>query len=35
MKRLEDDFTEKVFDPLDEVWEDELRRLLDDTDSPD
>ena len=33
MKRLEEDFTEKIFDPLDEVWEDELRRLLDDADS--
>ncbi len=35
LRRLEEDFTEKVFDPLDEVWEDELRRLFDDADSTD
>ena len=35
LRRLEEDFTERIFDPLDEVWEDELRRLLDDSDSPD
>lgn len=27
---LSDTFTEKVFDPLDDVWENELKRLLDD-----
>ncbi|NLX10768.1 MAG: PAC2 family protein [Chloroflexi bacterium] len=32
--RLTADFTEVQFNPLDEVWEDELRRLLDD-DEPD
>ena len=30
MKRLEDEFDEVVFDPLDDVWADELKRLLDD-----
>jgi hypothetical protein len=30
MKRLSDTFTEKQFDPLDDVWEDALRGLLDD-----
>ena len=30
LARLSDDFEEKIFDPLDEVWEDELRRLFDD-----
>jgi proteasome assembly chaperone (PAC2) family protein len=29
MRRLSDAFTENIFDPLDEVWEEELRRLLD------
>lgn len=29
MRRLSDAFTETPFDPLDEVWEDELRRLFD------
>lgn len=29
MRRLSDAFTENIFDPLDEVWEDELRRLFD------
>jgi proteasome assembly chaperone (PAC2) family protein len=29
MRRLSDSFTETPFDPLDEVWEDELRRLFD------
>lgn len=33
MARLSDEFDEVVFDPLDEMWEDELRRLFDDTDS--
>lgn len=33
LARLSEDFEEKTFDPLDEVWEDELRRLFDD-DSP-
>lgn len=32
MKRLEDAFTEQQFDPLDDVWEDALRGLLDDDD---
>lgn len=27
---LEEEFDEVIFDPLDEVWEDELRRLFDD-----
>jgi hypothetical protein len=35
MARLSDEFEETVFDPLDEMWEDELRRLFDDTDSSD
>jgi proteasome assembly chaperone (PAC2) family protein len=30
---LSDDFVEVVFDPMDEVWEDEIRRLFDDSDS--
>jgi predicted ATP-grasp superfamily ATP-dependent carboligase len=30
MKRLEEEFTEVTFDPLDDVWKDELRRLFDD-----
>ncbi|NDJ76078.1 MAG: PAC2 family protein [Chloroflexi bacterium] len=29
-KELEDEFTEVLFDPLDDVWEDEIRRLFDD-----
>jgi proteasome assembly chaperone (PAC2) family protein len=29
LKRIEEEFTETPFDPLDEVWEDELKRLLD------
>ena len=29
MKRLEEEFDEQTFDPLDDVWEDELRRLFD------
>jgi proteasome assembly chaperone (PAC2) family protein len=28
LKRLSDDFTEHAFNPLEEVWEDELRRLF-------
>jgi hypothetical protein len=34
-KRLSDEFIELPFNPLDEIWEDELRRLLDDFDSGD
>jgi predicted ATP-grasp superfamily ATP-dependent carboligase len=33
MNRLSETFVEKTFDPLDDVWEKELRRLLDDTSS--
>jgi hypothetical protein len=29
LKRLSDEFDEDTFDPLDEVWEDEIRRLFD------
>ncbi len=29
LKRVEEGFTETIFDPLDEVWEQELKRLLD------
>jgi hypothetical protein len=29
LKRLSDEFTEMPFDPLSEVWEEELRRLTD------
>lgn len=32
-ERLGEEFTEKTFDPLDEVWEDEIRRIFDDTDA--
>jgi hypothetical protein len=28
MERLSNDFTEVVFEPLGEVWEEELRRLF-------
>jgi len=28
--RLADNFTEEIFNPLDDVWEDEIRRILDD-----
>lgn len=28
--QLSEDFTEEIFDPLDDLWEDELKRLLDD-----
>lgn len=28
--QLAEDFTEEIFDPLDDLWEDELKRLLDD-----
>lgn len=31
--KLADEFDEAVFDALDDVWEDELRRLLDDNDT--
>jgi hypothetical protein len=30
LERLSESFTEQTFDPLDDVWESELRRLLDD-----
>ena len=30
MAGLSEDFTETTFEPLDDVWEDELRRLFDD-----
>jgi proteasome assembly chaperone (PAC2) family protein len=33
MNRISEAFVEKTFDPLDDVWEKELRRLLDDTSS--
>lgn len=33
MDRLSAEFTEVPFDPLDDVWEDELRQLFDDLDS--
>lgn len=32
MRRLSEAFTEVTFDPLDDVWEQELRRLFDDDD---
>jgi predicted ATP-grasp superfamily ATP-dependent carboligase len=32
MQRLSEGFTELTFDPLDDVWEDELRRLFNDDD---
>jgi proteasome assembly chaperone (PAC2) family protein len=32
MRHLSEAFEETVFEPLDNVWEDELRRLLDDSD---
>jgi proteasome assembly chaperone (PAC2) family protein len=35
LKRISDDYTEMPFDPLDEIWEEELRRLLDKFDSED
>ncbi|MBZ0303391.1 MAG: PAC2 family protein [Anaerolineae bacterium] len=35
LARLEEDFTEVTFDPLDDVWEQELRRLFDDPESAD
>lgn len=35
MERLSDDFTEELFAPLDDVWEEELRRLLDDGEATD
>jgi len=37
MQRLSDEFEEVPFNPLDEVWEDEIRRLFDrfdETDQP-
>ncbi len=34
LKRLSDEFEEPVFDPLDDVWEDALRGLLDDRENP-
>jgi proteasome assembly chaperone (PAC2) family protein len=33
LTRISEAFTETPFDPLDEVWEDELRRLFDDPDA--
>jgi hypothetical protein len=33
LKRLSDEFTEMPFEPLDEIWEDELRRLMNKFDS--
>lgn len=33
LERLSESFTEMIFDPLDDVWEQELRRLLDDEDN--
>lgn len=33
LRQLSEDFTEVSFDPLDEIWEDEIRRLLDKFDS--
>lgn len=33
LRKLSDEFTEVPFDPLDDVWEEELRRLLDKFDS--
>lgn len=32
--RLNEEFVEKTFDPLDDVWEDEIRRIFDDPDAP-
>ncbi|MGJ3237984.1 MAG: PAC2 family protein [Anaerolineae bacterium] len=32
---LSEEFEEEIFDPLDDVWESELKRLLDDDDSAD
>jgi len=34
MQRLSDSFDEQPFEPLDSVWEDELRRLFDDEEGP-
>ncbi|WP_119069971.1 PAC2 family protein [Aggregatilinea lenta] len=33
--RLNEEFVEKTFDPLDDVWEDEIRRIFDEPESPD
>ena len=33
LARLSDEFTEVTFDPLADVWEEELRKLLDDSDA--
>lgn len=35
MERLSEEFTEELFEPLDDVWEEELRRLLDDGEAAD
>jgi len=35
LKRLSEDFTETPFNPLDEIWENELKRLLDKFDPDD
>ncbi len=32
--RLNEEFVEKTFDPLDDVWEDEIRRIFDEPDAP-
>jgi proteasome assembly chaperone (PAC2) family protein len=34
LQRLSDDFDEVTFNPLDEVWEEEIRRLMDRFDEP-
>lgn len=34
-ERIDESFTEMVFDPLDEVWEEELRRIFDDDEGDD
>lgn len=34
-ERLNEDFEEVIFDPLDDVWEEELRKLFDDEPDPD
>lgn len=35
MERLSEEFTEELFEPLDDVWEEELRRLLDNGEATD
>ncbi|HML21455.1 MAG TPA: PAC2 family protein [Aggregatilinea sp.] len=34
-ERLNEEFVEKTFDPLDDVWEDEIRRIFDEPEPPD